>query len=64
MGSDTALVQMLAGQLLDYNLGAHRAAELAVELRQLHDAVNSAAHVLQFDDEPAAFVTLLEKAAP
>lgn len=64
MGSDTALVQMLAGQLLDYDLSAQRAAELAVELRQLHDAVNSAAHVLQFDDDPAAFVTLLEKAAP
>jgi hypothetical protein len=60
MSSDTDLVQKLAERLLNVEFQPQRAAELAIELRQLHDAVRNAAQALQFDDEPAAFTTFLE----
>lgn len=60
MNSEPVLVQLLAEQLINYDLRAPRAAELAVEVGQLRNAVLQAAHVLQFDDDPAAFTTLLE----
>jgi len=60
MSSEPVLVQLLAEQLINYDLRGPRAAELAVEVGQLRNAVLQAAHVLRFDDDPAAFTTLLE----
>jgi hypothetical protein len=60
MSSDTVLVQTLAERLHNIEFPSQRAAELAIELRQLHDAVRNAAQGLQFDDEPAGFTTFLE----
>lgn len=60
MSSDTDLVQKLTEGLLNVEFQPQRAAELAIELRHLHDAVRNAAHALQFDDEPAGFTTFLE----
>ncbi len=40
-----------------------RLAELAAEVKVLNDAVRKAAEVLTFDDEPAAFASLMEREA-
>jgi hypothetical protein len=60
MTSEPALVELLAEQLINHDLRGPRAAELAIEVSQLRNAVLQAAHALQFDDDPAAFTTLLE----
>jgi hypothetical protein len=40
-----------------------RLAELAAEVQVLNDAVRKAAEKLTFDDEPAAFASLMEREA-
>ena len=40
-----------------------RLAEIAAEVEVLNDAVRKAAEVLTFDDEPAAFASLMEREA-
>jgi hypothetical protein len=40
-----------------------RLAELAAEVEVLNEAVRKAAEVLTFDDEPAAFASLMEREA-
>jgi hypothetical protein len=40
-----------------------RLAELAAEVKVLNDAVRKAAEKLTFDDEPAAFASLMEREA-
>lgn len=42
---------------------AKRLAELAAEVQVLNDAVRKAAEKLAFDDEPAAFASLMEREA-
>ena len=42
---------------------AKRLAEIAAEVEVLNDAVRKAAEVLTFDDEPAAFASLMEREA-
>jgi hypothetical protein len=59
---ETDMDEILKLQGLKYN--AKRLAELAAEVEVLNDAVRKAAEArLTFDDEPAAFASLMEREA-
>jgi|GEM_PF-1216808 len=57
--SDTELITAMGVRLNSYPVGETRAAELARELRQLHQSTIDQANGLSFDDEPANFVSAL-----
>lgn len=61
MDDKTRLAAMIAQQLQDLSFDARRLSELAAEVETLNDAVRKAAERLSFDDEPAAFASLLER---
>jgi hypothetical protein len=53
----------IAAGLQGMKYDAKRLAELAAEVEVLNDAVRKAAQRLTFDDEPAAFASLMEREA-
>ena len=57
------LVITLGQTLADYPVSPVRSQELAGELTQLHLTTRNQAKQLVFDDEPAAFATLLDQAS-
>ncbi|OWT53571.1 hypothetical protein [Candidimonas nitroreducens] len=65
---DAATISSMAEGVLGYAILPERAAQLAQELGPLCEAVASAAasmeSPLEFDDEPAAFLSMLEEHAP
>ena len=63
MDDKTRLAAAIAGELQGMDWGEARLAELAAELAVLNDAVRKAAERLAFDDEPAAFASVLERNA-
>jgi hypothetical protein len=64
MDDKTRTVAGIASGLQGLKYDDKRLAELAAELQVLNDAVReAAAKHLAFDDEPAAFVSLMEREA-
>ena len=64
MDDRTRLAAGIAAQLQGLDYDDKRLAEIANELAVLNDAVRKAAAArLSFDDEPAAFASLMEKEA-
>ena len=64
MDDRTRLAAGIAAQLQGLDYDDKRLAEIAAELAVLNDAVRKAAAArLSFDDEPAAFASLMEKEA-
>jgi len=64
MDDKTRTVAGIAADLQGLKHDDKRLIELAAELQTLNDAVReAAAQRLTFDDEPAAFASLLERAA-
>lgn len=64
MDDKTRLAQLIARHLQGLSYDDKRLAEIAAEVEALHDAVQkSAAARLTFDDEPAAFATVLSREA-
>ena len=63
MDDKTRMVAMIAGQLQGLTFDEKRLAEIATEVEVLNDAVRKAAERLTFDDEPAAFASLMEREA-
>jgi hypothetical protein len=63
MDEKTRLAAALARQLQGLTFNEERLAELAAEVEVLNDAVRKAAERLTFDDEPAAFASLMEREA-
>jgi hypothetical protein len=64
MDDRTRLAAGIAAQLQGLDYDDKRLAEIAAELAVLNDAVRKAAAArLTFDDEPAAFASLMEKEA-
>jgi hypothetical protein len=65
MGDDkTRLAAGIARQLQGLSYDDKRLAEIAAEVEILNDAVRKAAAArLTFDDEPAAFASVMERAA-
>ena len=64
MDDRTRLVAGIAAQLQGLDYDDKRLAEIAAELAVLNDAVRKAAAArLTFDDEPAAFASVMEKEA-
>ena len=62
MDEKTRTVAGIAAGLQGVKYDAKRLAELAAEVEVLNDAVRRAAEAhLAFDDEPAAFASLMEK---
>ena len=64
MDDKTRLAAGLAKQLQGLTYDDKRLAEIAAEVEVLNDAVRKAAETrLTFDDEPAAFASLMEREA-
>ena len=64
MDDRTRLAAGIAAQLQGLDYDDKRLAEIAAEVAVLNDAVRKAAAArLSFDDEPAAFASLMEKEA-
>lgn len=64
MDDRTRLAAGIAAHLQGLDYDDKRLAEIATELAVLNDAVRKAAAArLSFDDEPAAFASLMEKEA-
>ena len=65
---DAAAISSMSEGMLGYAISLERAAQLEAELRPLCEAVANAAALmelsLEFDDEPAAFLSMLEEHAP
>jgi hypothetical protein len=61
MDDKTHLAAMIARQQQGLNFDDKRLAEIAAEVAVLNDAVRKAAERLTFDDEPAAFASLMER---
>jgi hypothetical protein len=61
MDDKTRLAAGIAKQLQGLTYDDKRLAEIAAEVEVLNDAVRKAAAVLTFDDEPAAFASLMER---
>ena len=65
MDEKTKTAAGIAAGLQGMKYDDKRLAELAAEVEVLNDAVRkAAAERLAFDDEPAAFASLMEKEAP
>ena len=63
MDDKTRLAAGIAKHLQGLGYDDTRLAEIAAEVEVLNDAVRKAAAVLTFDDEPAAFASLMEREA-
>jgi hypothetical protein len=63
MDDKTRLAAGIAKHLQGLGYDEKRLAEIAAEVEVLNDAVRKAAAVLTFDDEPAAFASLMEREA-
>jgi len=63
MDDKTRLAADIARQLQALGYDDKRLAEIAAEVEVLNDAVRKAAARLTFDDEPAAFASLIEREA-
>jgi len=64
MDDKTRLAAGIAKQLQDLSYDDKRLAEIAAEVEVLNDAVRKAANQrLTFDDDPAAFASVLAKEA-
>lgn len=64
MDDKTRTAAGIASELQGHTYDAARLAEIAAETQTLNDAVRrSAAERLAFDDEPAAFASLMERLA-
>jgi hypothetical protein len=63
MDEKTKTAAGIAAGLQGMNYDDKRLAELAAEVEVLNDAVRTAAARLTFDDEPAAFASLMEREA-
>ena len=63
MDDKTRLAAGIAKHLQGIGYDDKRLAEIAAEVEILNDAVRKAAAVLTFDDEPAAFASLMEREA-
>jgi hypothetical protein len=63
MDDKTKTVAGIAAGLQGIKYDDKRLAELAAEVEVLNDAVRKAARVLTFDDEPAAFASIMAKEA-
>ena len=63
MDDKTRLASAIARQLQGLRYDDKRLAEIAAEVEVLNDAVRQAAARLTFDDEPAAFASLIEREA-
>ena len=61
MDEKTKTAAGIAAGLQGMTYDDKRLAELAAEVEVLNDAVRKAAAVLTFDDEPAAFASLMER---
>jgi hypothetical protein len=63
MDEKTKTAAGIAAGLQGMKYDDKRLAELAAEVEVLNDAVRKAAERLTFDDEPAAFASLMEREA-
>jgi hypothetical protein len=63
MDEKTRTAAGIAADLQGLKYDDKRLAEIAAEVAVLNDAVRKAAAVLTFDDEPAAFASLMEREA-
>ena len=63
MDEKTRTAAGIAAGLQGMKYDDKRLAEIAAEVEVLNDAVRKAAAVLAFDDEPAAFASLMEREA-
>lgn len=63
MDDKTRLAAGIASQLQGLTYDDKRLAEIAAEVEVLNAAVRKAAAVLTFDDEPAAFASLMAREA-
>jgi hypothetical protein len=63
MDEKTKTAAGIAAGLQGMTYDDKRLAELAAEVEVLNDAVRKAAQRLTFDDEPAAFASLMEREA-
>jgi len=63
MDDKTRLAAGIAKHLQGLGYDEGRLAEIAAEVEVLNDALRKAAAVLTFDDEPAAFASLMEREA-
>jgi hypothetical protein len=61
MDEKTHLAAMVARQQQGLTFDDKRLAEIAAEVAVLNEAVRKAAERLTFDDEPAAFASLMER---
>jgi hypothetical protein len=61
MDDKTRMAAMTAAELQGLAFDDKRLVELAAEVAVLNDAVRKAAERLTFDDEPAAFASLMER---
>ena len=63
MDDRTRTAAGIAKELQGLSYDDKRLAEIAAEVEVLNDAVRKAAAVLTFDDEPAAFASLMAREA-
>lgn len=63
MDEKTKTAAGIAAGLQGITYDDKRLAEIAAEVEVLNDAVRKAARVLTFDDEPAAFASIMAKEA-
>jgi hypothetical protein len=63
MDEKTRTIAGIAAGLQGMTYDDKRLAEIAAEVEVLNDAVRKAAAVLTFDDEPAAFASVMEREA-
>jgi len=63
MDEKTKIAAGIAADLQGMTYDDKRLAELAVEVEVLNDAVRKAARILTFDDEPAAFASIMAREA-
>jgi hypothetical protein len=63
MDDKTRTAAGIASNLQGQKYDDKRLAEIAAEVEVLNDAVRKAASQLTFDDEPAAFASLMEREA-
>ena len=63
MDEKTKTMAGIAAGLQGIKYDDKRLAELAAEVEVLNDAVRKAAGILAFDDEPAAFASIMAKEA-
>ncbi|CAN5579775.1 hypothetical protein BH10PSE6_BH10PSE6_33450 [soil metagenome] len=63
MDEKTKTAAGIAAGLQGIKYDDKRLAEIAAEVEVLNDAVRKAARILTFDDEPAAFASIMAKEA-